>query len=60
MKRKRFTTQYLGKPLPKEEIDLCPKCKRTGLTIRGEPCRKCYGTGHWRKEKGERRMIWNY
>lgn len=30
---KKWMPQYQGKPMPPDEIDICPKCGGTGLRI---------------------------
>lgn len=33
---KKWMPQYQGKPMPPDEIDICPKCGGTGLVLREE------------------------
>lgn len=48
----KFRVRYQQEPLSRDEIDICTKCKGTGLNLRGMMCRKCSGTGRYK----ERRM----
>lgn len=41
---KKWMPQYQGKPMPPDEIDICPKCGGTGLSTSGRKCPKCKGT----------------
>lgn len=38
---KKWMPQYQGKPMPPDEIDICPKCGGTGLSTSGRKCAKC-------------------
>ena len=51
---KKWMPQYQGKPMPPDEIDICPKCGGTGLSTSGRKCAKCKGTAEiyfvfWKK-----------
>lgn len=38
---KKWMPQYQGKPIPPDEIGICPKCGGTGLSTSGRKCAKC-------------------
>lgn len=54
---KKWMPQYQGKPMPPDEIDICPKCGGTGLSTSGRKCPKCKGTGYYHRKGWIKTMI---